>query len=224
EGVHEPIILEEQFDRVQALLARHPPGKNAGKAKESLFGSFITCGKCGELYTAYSYRVKNQTKGDYYVRSYICRARRFPSEYDEKCFNETMKNDIIESLFLSELQGMITMRRSSTAKPKQKKNYDLMIRRVEERINRLIDLYSDGDIEKEVLRSKIGTLNEEKKALLKKQSSDIQGEKIHIDLKQLDDYIIDFSNFEFTEKRAIVEKVLDGIIVNGNSITFEWAF
>lgn len=224
EGKHKPIIMVEQFDRVQVLLSRHPPGKNAGKAKESLFGSLITCGKCGELYTAYSYKVKNKSKGDYYVRAYVCRARRFPSEYDEKCFNENIKNDVIVSLFKNELQGMITKRRGSVAKPKQKKNYDLAIKRVESKINRLIDIYSDGDIEKDTLREKIETLNEEKENLLIKQSSEMQNKTLHIDLKQLDNYVLDFDNLEFSHKRVIVEKVLDGIVISGKSITLEWIF
>ena len=154
----------------------------------------------------------------------MCRARRFPSEYDEKCFNENIKNDIIAALFKDELQGMITKRRGSVAKPKQKKNYDLAIKRADSKINRLIDIYSDGDIEKETLREKIETLNKEKEGLLIKQSSDIQREKTHIDLKQLDNYVLDFDTLEFSDKRVIVEKVLDGIVISGKSITFEWIF
>ncbi len=221
-GKHEPIISKQQFERVQVLLSRHPKGHNAGKAKESLFSTLITCGKCNELYLTYSYKVKNKKKGDYYVRSYLCRARRFPSEYDEKCFNEIVKNEVIESLFISELHSMIKKRKSAVVEPKQKRNYDLAIRRVDDKIDRLIDLYSDGDIEKEVLSAKIEKLNDEKEELLNKQSVETQNSLLRIDLDELDNYVIDFEKLDFSEKRAIVEKVLDRIVIDGKSIFFEW--
>ncbi|MHA6258318.1 recombinase family protein [Sporosarcina sp. CAU 1771] len=224
EGAHDRIISDEQFNRVQILLSRHPAGRNAGKARESLFGSLTHCGKCNEIYMTYSYKVKNQTIGDYYVRSYLCRARRFPSEYDEKCFNKIVKNDIVEALFKSELQSMIKERRRSVVTPKHKKNYELAIRKVDEKIGRLIDLYSEGDIEKDVLSSKIEKLNVEKKDLITKQSTEEQSASLNIDLDELDSYVIDFDKLEFSEKRAIVEKVIDRIIIEDNSIIFEWNF
>lgn len=222
EGVHEPLITEEQFNRVQAIFASKPPGKNAGKARESLFSTLITCGVCGEAYMTYSYKVKNKKKGDYYVRSYLCRARRFPSEYNEKCFNRIVKNDIIESLFINDLQNMINERKTSIATHKQKKNYDLAIKRVNEKIERLIDLYTEGDIDKVILSNKVDELNEEKEDLLNKQIAEDQSDLARIDLEEIDSYITHFGKLEFVEKRAIVEKVLKGLIIDENSITFDW--
>lgn len=224
EGIHEPIISEEQFDRVQVLLSRHPLGKNAGKLKESLFSGLTHCGKCDEIYTSYTYKVKTKSKGDYSVRAYVCRARRFPSEYDEKCFNKYIKNDVLEPIFKSELQNRIKERRASVITPKRKKNYDLAIRRVEEKIGRLIDLYSDGDIEKDVLHNKIEKLKIEKEELLNKQVAEDHTDLLRIDLDNLDKYVIDFDNLDFRGKRAIVEKVLERIIIDDDSIIFDWCF
>ncbi|MEK5334398.1 recombinase family protein [Lysinibacillus sp. FSL W8-0992] len=221
-GVHEPLITEDQFNRVQALLARHPPGKNAGKARESLFSGLITCGCCGELFYTYSYKVKNKVKGDYYVRSYLCRARRFPSEYDEKCFSQIIKNDTLEKLFVNELKIIAANKKTTSVKKERRKNYDLSIKRIGEKINRLIDLYTDGDLDKDMLNLKIGQLNKEKEELLAKQALEAQNDSVRIDFEQLDKMLVDFDKLEFRAKRAIVEKVLSNVIIEEESVIFEW--
>lgn len=221
-GIHTPLISEEQFNRVQTLLSRHPAGKNAGKAKESLFSGLITCGCCGELYKTYSYKVKNRQKGDYYVRSYLCRARRFPSEYEEKCTNKIYKNDVIEHLFLSQLWTLLKDKKAVEIAQARKKNYDLAIKRVNEKINRLIDLYTDGDINKEVLQSKIDQLNKQKEELLAKQSEEAQKALIKDDFEDLDKKLPEFQKLSFEDKRAIVEKTINNITIDHDEVIFEW--
>lgn len=225
-GVHESIISKEQFDRVQILLSRHPQGNNFGKSKESLFGGLITCGKCGEPYTTYSYKVKTKSKGNYYVRSYICRARRFPGEYEDKCFNETYKNVVLEGLFKKELNKIITDQLLSVdiKRPDKQKNYELAIKRIDEKISRLVDLYEDGEMNKETLNSRIAKRNEEKEQLLDKQSLDLQNELVRIDLNEIDDLVMDFDKLDFSDKRALIEKVLNGIIINDDEVIFDWHF
>lgn len=222
DGKHPAIISKEQFNRVQIILSRHPKGNNAGKAKESLFSGMITCGKCGESYKTYSYKVVNRKKGDYYVRSYLCRARRFPSEYDEKCFNKIVKNDVIESLFKQELKIMIHAELSESKKTSNTTNYELALKRIENKISRLIDLYEDGEIDKDILNSRMEQRNKEKEELLLKQSSEVQNNLEREDLDEIDKVIVDFDKLDYIEKRALVEKVLKGIVIDGDDIIFEW--
>ena len=88
DGRHAPIISAEQFSRVQMLLSRHK-GRNSNKAHESLLSGLLTCARCGEIYL--TYQCNNTLKDGTIVtyRYYICRSRRFPSEYEEKCTNKT---------------------------------------------------------------------------------------------------------------------------------------
>lgn len=223
-GVHEPLVSKKQFDRVQALLSRHPKGKNAGKAKESLFSNLIVCGCCGEKYTTYSYKVITKTKGNYYVRSYLCRARRFPSEYDKKCMNQTVKNDLIESLFIKNLDNLITNRKTKSVGQKRKTNYDLALRRVEEKISRLIDLYEDGEIDKKTLNNRIEIRNKEKEDIINKRNLEVANNALAIEINDLNKYLINFEEMDFISKRAIVEKVIERIIIEPDNIIFEWNF
>lgn len=223
-GIHEPLISVEQFNRVQTLLSRHPVGKNAGKAKESLFSGLITCGCCGELYKTYSYKVKNAKKGDYYVRSYLCRARRYPSEYEEKCTNKIYKNDVIEDLFINQLWALINNKKKSDITQTRRKNYDLAIKRVNEKISRLVDLYTDGEISKDILQAKMEQLNNQKEQLLNKQLEETERALVNDDFEDLDNKLPEFQNFDFETKRAIVEKTINNITIDHDKIIFEWNF
>lgn len=223
-GVHEPLISEEQFNRVQTLLNRHPAGKNAGKAKESLFSGLITCGCCGELYKTYSYKVKNNKKGDYYVRSYLCRARRYPSEYEEKCTNKIYKNDVLEHLFIDRLWTLIKSKQEGEITQARKKNYDLAIKRVNEKVSRLVDLYTEGDINKEVLQTKINQLNKQKEELLVKQSEEAQRSLANEDFDDLDKKLPEFEKLSFEVKRAMIEKSINSITIDHDKVYFEWNF
>lgn len=224
EGIHEPIIAIDQFNRVQALLDRHPQGKNAGKAKESLFSGLITCGNCGEIYKTYSYKVKNQKKGDYYVRSYLCRARRFPSEYEEKCTNDIWKNEDIEKLFIKMLRLTLNNKELLSDTKQPKRNFSLALKRIDEKIARLIDLYTDGEIDKSILDTKLNKMNKEKESILNEQLKQSQTIEELVSLEELNDQIIDFEKLDFISKRAIVEKTLNQISINGKKVEFIWNF
>lgn len=222
EGIHESIISVEQFNRVQALLARHPKGANAGKAKESLFSGFIYCGCCGENYKTYSYKVENKVKGSYYVRSYLCRARRFPSEYEKKCMNQIVKNDVLEDLFIKNLDILLSNRQTETVSGKRKTNFDLAIKKIDEKIARLIDLYEDGELDKETLNTRVEKRKKEKEDIIFKKNLEAQNEAISIEITDVNKYLTKFETMDFIEKRALVEKVLDRIVIEPNDINFEW--
>lgn len=221
-GVHDPIITIEQFDRVQALFARHPKG--ARKAKESLFSGLITCGCCGENFKTYSYRVKNKIKGNYYVRTYLCKARRFPSEYDEKCMNKIIKNNTLEALFVKRLNGLLEKRQTTTVSVKRRTNFDVVLKKIDEKINRLIDLYEDGELDKETLNTRLEQRKKEKDELITKKALEDQEQALNIEISDIQKCLITFNEMDFIEKRALVEKVLKTIVVKQSEILFEWNF
>lgn len=224
EGVHEPIISKEQFDRVQILLSRHPKGKNAGKAKESLFSGMITCGYCGENYLTYSYKVENKKKGDYFVRSYLCSARRFPSHYEQKCMNNIWKNEKLESLFVKKLEQLIATKNIKEPKRTKQKNFSLAFKRLDEKIERLIDLYTDGEIDKHILDNKLEKLQKEKESLIVEERKVNQKAEDVMTFEDLKKSVFNFHTLDFTSKRAFVEKTLDTIIINGDNVDFIWNF
>jgi len=217
EGRHEPIITKEQFDRVQALLSRHK-GRNAGKAKQSLLSGLLVCGKCGEMYVSY---ISNDKGKKYYY--YTCRARRFPSEYDEKCVNKIWNRQKLEELIIGELNNLVVDKRLET-KETPKVDYTKQIKKVDEKIERLLTLYIDGNIDKTLLDKQIEKLNSEKEALIQQKILQDKQAKSTITSEQLKQYIIDLNTTDFSTRQAIIQKLIRRIYIQGDDIEIEWNF
>ncbi|WP_026908917.1 recombinase family protein [Paucisalibacillus globulus] len=215
-GVHEPIITEEQFNRVQTLLERHK-GHNAHKAKESLLSGLITCSCCGEPYMTYTTNSKKHGK----YRYYICRARRFPSEYPEKCMNKTWNGKKLEKIIIEELQ-FLTVGKVNEEDAKPKINYKAQLNKINEKIERILGLYASGKFEIETLDKQVDILNAEKESLIQRQKEEtaekgISAEEIH-------DLVINLKDADFNTKQAAVQKLINQIMINGEDIEIVWAF
>ncbi|MED1603014.1 recombinase family protein [Alkalihalophilus marmarensis] len=218
-GQHPAIVSEEQFDRVQNLLERHA-GRNKYRAKESLFSNLITCGCCGEPYMSYQSNCFTKSKGRVTYRYYMCKARRFPAEYPKKCMNKTWNSKTIEELVVNELKRI-----SLDKKEKEKKvktiNYPSLIKKVDEKVARIISLYAEGNIDKPLLDNQIKKLDDEKRKLIQAQKRQLDSDTLSP--KQLDQYVLNLSEVEFSEKQAIINKLIDQIIIENESVKIEWA-
>lgn len=217
-GQHEAIISEEQFERVQILLSRHK-GHNAHKAKESLFSGLIQCGWCGESYVSY-----HTSKNKYGVyRYYICRAKRFPSEYPKKCKNRTWRIEKLEEIIRHEL-AKLTIEKELEKKETKTIDYDRLIKNVDLKIERLLSLYADGEIDRKILNRQVEKLNEEKSKLIQEKKISEEQKSNEITKDDLSKYHIDLSNADFKTKQAIVQKLIKKIIIDDKSVTIEWHF
>lgn len=222
-GKHKPIIDEEQFNRVQALLNRHK-GNNAHKAKASLLSGMITCGKCGENFVTYSTGSKGKKNYGRSYRYYICRARRFPSEYDEKCMNKIWNYNKIEKLIINEIENLQMDKKLKTKKA-NKINYDKLIKKVDERMERVLALYTENvNVPVSLLNKQISALEQEKLELQQKREKDLISEDMQITEEELNQYVIDLNAADFSTRQAIVQKLIKQIIINGEDIEIHWNF
>lgn len=220
-GRHEPIISEEQFNRVQTLLERHK-GHNAHKAKESLLSGLITCSCCGENYVTYTANSKKKNGKTYRYRYYVCRARRFPSEYPQKCMNQNWNAKKLENIIIDELK-YLTADKKVEQKQRKKIDYQTQIKKIDEKLERIIGLYGDGKFQKEMLDKQVDILNVEKEELLKKQNEDSKNQN-SITQEEIEELVIDISNADFSTKQATVQKLIKRINVDGEDINVEWNF
>lgn len=220
DGIQEPIISLEQFERVQKSVNRIR-GANFGKVKESLFSGFIHC-SCGEIYTTYKYRIKS-TNCDYYVQAYLCRNKRFRHEYDYRCENRNIKNSYLEEVFLHEFERIFIKNNLKTKEDDTaKKNYSLAIKRIDEKISRLIDLYEDGEIDKESLNKRLEQRNREKEMLLLESEEERHRKENKQDFEAIKDAVLNFNNLEFERKRHIIEQLVERIEIHKDEIIFHW--
>lgn len=219
-GRHEAIISQEQFDRVQILLKRHK-GHNSHKAKKSLLSGLIKCRNCGESFVSYSTGIsKNNPKKYYY---YVCRARRFPSEYNKKCMNKNWSRSKLEKLVLTELKNIhITKTKSQKKTPTI--DYEKRIKNIDNKMSRLVALYaSDSNIPKHIIEAQIEELNVEKERLIQKQQSDKEN-PLTISDEVLNKIKVDFEGIEFKDKQAIIQKLIKEIYIDGDNVIIDWRF
>lgn len=219
-GRHEPIITEEQFNRVQALLARHK-GKNANKAKESLLSGLLICGHCGENYV--TSQNNDKVKKEKVYRYYQCRARRFPSEYDEKCLNKIWNYKKLEYLIIEEINNF-TVDKKTDNKKSTKIDYDKLIKKVDEKMERTLGLYVDGKVPVALLNKQIHVLEQEKIDLQNKMETQEMQLQTVITEKELKQYSIDLISADFPTKQAIIHKLIKQIIIDDENVDIVWNF
>ncbi|WP_433959348.1 recombinase family protein [Cytobacillus horneckiae] len=220
-GKHKAIISENQFERVQELIQRHK-GNNAHKAKTALLSGIITCQKCGESYVSYSTGNKNKRnpKSYYY---YTCRARRFPSEYDEKCQNKIWNKQKLESLVINALKN-ITFKKAKSQKKERTINFEKLIKDVDKKMERILELYAlNTNISADLLDQQISKLNKEKESLIIKQQKN-QIENRNISPVLLSKVTADFDKMEFQDKQAVVNKFIEEIYIDGDNVIIDWRF
>lgn len=219
-GRHEAIITEEQFERVQVLLSRHK-GFNANKAKEAIFSGLITCGHCGEIY--HSYKARDKVIKDKYYRYYICRARRFPSEYDEKCMNKTWNGKKLEALIAGEINNLVIEKKVEKEERKQV-DYSKALRKLDEKMERTLSLYVEGNVPVSLLNKQISALEAEKSQIqLKIEEQENQQDTVITD-EELKQYSIDIMAADFPTRQAVVQKLIKQIIVHGEDLEIIWNF
>lgn len=215
-GKHEAIITEDQFNRVQELLQRHK-GHNAHKAKESLLSGLLTCACCGERYLTYNSGSKEKN----YYRYYICRARRFPSEYDKKCENKTWNYSKLEALIIENINNLIETK-SITKESVELIDYDKLLKDVDERENRILDLFEIGQLNKQKLTDRIQALEEEKFELQKKKEKQEISQNYILSEEEIKQYTIDLVTADFPTRQAIVNKLIKQIYINGDTVEITW--
>ncbi|MCV9884736.1 recombinase family protein [Metabacillus halosaccharovorans] len=220
-GQHDPIVTQEQFDRVQSLLERHK-GNNTHKAKNSLLTGLLRCQQCGESFVSYSTGISKKNKKHYYY--YICRAKRFPSEYDEKCMNKNWSRTKLEEMIINELK-QFSISKTKNQKKKRSINYEKLIKEIDKKMSRLIALYaSDTKISLDLIEKQVDELNIEKERLIKKQEQLLLEDSKFITDDMLKDIQYDFKELDFKSKQVIVQTFINEIHIDGNNVIIDWRF
>lgn len=95
-GIHETIITEEEYDKIQFLLGHK--GRPRPKKYIFSFTGMMRCGECGAMITAET-KIKKQKNGN--VHSYIyyhCTKRKYPNCSQGCIEEETLKKQIVKEI------------------------------------------------------------------------------------------------------------------------------
>ena len=174
EGKHTGIISKRLFDKVQAVLAQR--GKPTRKANDPqpLCGS-VYC-SCGMMFTA-EVRVKRQKNGNLHTYTYyrctrkskmvVCREPHIRAEELDKQVSVLLQSYAMPTAWADKLRDLI---RNDEAKEQTQyatvtKALQASIAQLSEKLQRLLDSYLDGDVDRELYQDKRAEILGEKKLL-----------------------------------------------------------
>jgi len=162
EGTHEPIITKKLFDECQSVMLNR--GKPKKAKRHFVFRGLMRCGECGRMITA-------ETQKDY--NYYRC-TKRFTSCTQKYVREEELATQIQSILqnvslcddwtikILKELEND-KAHNVQSSRPQQQ-NLETQIFAIDGKINKLIDIYLEGNISlEEYQRKKEVFINEKKK-------------------------------------------------------------
>lgn len=223
QGIHDPIIDKETFDKVQTMLKHRaenfdPALKHPFKANHLLTG-FIYCGECGGRvscvsghgYTYYGCRKTND--GD--PRHKVLPKCKTPY-YSTKKLDKLITDEVLKLAYDdAAIQALI--------KPRNQTDHRKAIKSLEKQKSRLIDLYGVGGINLEELTIKINDLSKRIETL--KNDHPEMPELSFEDAKEIFNNAKEIFNSDDTErKRAILHSLIKKIVLDGNNIEIHWRF
>ena len=164
EGIHEPIITKKLFDKCQEVMSRR------GKPKKSvryfvLRDLMMRCGECGRMITAETQKgivYYRCTKRETNCKQKYVREERLAAQIYKVIQKVSLCDDwtkrILEQLEKDKNSGV------QSSRPQQQ-NLQAKISEIENKINKLIDIYIEGAISKEEYQRKKEFFINEKRQL-----------------------------------------------------------
>ena len=215
-GSHEPIISEDLFNAAQKIN-EHFKGYNYGKIKNNVFRQKVICGCCGEIYRSYSKQDKKTGITYYYM---VCRRRKMPAHYDSKCFNRNIKRADLEKEIFNRIKNLETSGEIEFTKKSQPIDYTKKIEVINDKINKLLDLYMDDRLPQATLDAKLEDLNNQKEKLLTK-SKETEYETTIME-EFIKNGIPDLFESDIDTQTAIVDLFVDKIIIKDDGLQVIW--
>lgn len=227
DGIHDPIISKEDFERVRSLMAArkvelsHTTYAKTPFRAEYLLTSLIYCAKCGARYAA--------CHGYYKCYSRSKTTTRFIK--DPNCKNNNWKIPELDELIKKEIESaafneeeidriFADKKQATTDIGKIKSD----IKNINLQISRMLDLYQVGDVSINETTRRIKQLEAEKQnlqRLLKEENSgfNINKEKF---IELINQCVKVLQNGDLDEKRLFVSSVIDTILIDGNNVKIRW--
>lgn len=191
QGVHEPLITKEEFDRAQEIISSKKSAPRPKKHKYA-FKGFIRCGECGASVTA-EHKDKVRLDGSVNHRVYYrcthrlsncdCKQTAVREENLEQQFSEILSSVTIPEDFiqwavkwLHEENEDYAAKRDAVFKQQQKN-----IEKINKEIDRLLDLRLQEEIDKDTFIAKKDSLMADKRAIEKDLSINTDSQESQID-------------------------------------------
>lgn len=231
-GLHEAIMDQETYDAIQVIINDRKDKYGTGyRPHKSLLAGFLFCKHCGGRYA-------RQTNGKGKKRYYSCYSRNKSQPKmikDPNCRNKNYGAEELDEAILAEIKKLsidpeyiIHVRAN---KPKNDvndkiKSITLEIERINAQISKMMDLYSMGSIDMDMISTKVAELNKTKTALQKEiDSLDVPDEDdMSVEDIQSLASLMDDESLDLASKRNIIQSLLYYIEIDNDNIIIHWKF
>lgn len=240
-GSHEPILTEDQHNRIQQILTDREKewnGKyNKKRVATCVLNGFIYCKHCGARYAKNTGKKWKDLEPPMYYSCYS-RSKRVPKMVkDPNCKNKTWKMPELDNIILGEIKKLALdpnyvreIRHDKSSNPNNVNKIDIIrdqIAHIDGQISRFMDLYGLGTFTIEQVADKIDPLNEQKKALEKELTTlnvddgSMSEEEVQEIATTLEDVL---ARGDLDETRLVVESLIHYIELDNDTVYIHWKF
>ena len=240
-GTHDPIITQELYDEVQTILdtrSEHYYNNRGHGNVNSYLGGYLYCSHCGGKYSKISTKRKKAAGDGFYEYEFFCcnsRTKRNKAAVkDPNCKNKNWKlSDLTDQVF-NEIKQLALdpeyMHELKEDKSEDNRSEIIQdeIKKIDDKMSKLMDLYLMDTMTKEVLQDKVHSLNEQK-TKLETELDNIKAEKADkLTKDQIKRIVEDFPEIltrgDFNEIRTIIGELIEKIEIDNEDITIHWNF
>ena len=234
EGSHEAFISEELFDKVQRLRARkseeHKEHNRRSGMASSYLGGFLICKQCGRKYVKCmsTHTLKDGTKSVYHT--YRCQTRAKKNKYydDGVCSNRNWKMQELDGMVFDQIKKLRL--EGVQAEPKMNdetvQSIQLKISDISEQIDRLLSLYSVGDIPLDAVQKKMQALTDQRSKL--EDEVDRLQYDTKLSLSEVTPIVESFDEVldcgDLDDIRTVIGSLIDRIELDGDDVSIYWRF
>lgn len=236
DGLHTGIISEAVFDRAQKIkkerdikFEKYKPGKRY----RAPLGGLIWCANCT---AKYHWRTNGQNKDGSYRSYYICYSRAKGDKKmikDPNCKNKTYRDRVLEDIIFTEIRKLKTdpeyydQLKNSVDHSAKKRMLEKRIDQIGNQVSKLMDLYTLGTIDINVIKAKMNPLNDEKKSLetelenLQEEISEISKADVAEMVELFEEAIDSGDSYRIHD---IIAELINHIEIDGEDIRIHWNF
>ncbi|MGK9347541.1 recombinase family protein, partial [Melissococcus plutonius] len=231
QGIHDRIISQALWDKVQARLKRNSKIVKSGNYTSLLTG-IIYCAHCGaKMMAMKGPKLKSGEQHGYYQ----CYSKRGTPHYmvvDPNCkASKTYRSERIDDYIINELKQLTVDKFAKIVDNIQidTSTMETEINELDDKINKLIDLYQIDEIPTEVLKVRIAEFSKKKSSLVKavneiKDNNLRKKERFALEQQQriMDLQTFDWNNSTIRDKRKVIYPLINKIEISKTDVFIHW--
>lgn len=224
DGIHEPIIDVDTYEKAQAIWKERNLSKKKYFQSKYLLTGMVFCSYCGAKMASTG---AGKLKCGERIVDYICYSKKGTPDYMVKDVNCPSKRhrinrldpkiiDIIKNVSFEDMeQGKDSTDNHATITAE--------LKRLDSKIEKLLDLYQYGLLDVDILNERITNLNIDKERLqftLDNQKKRLDSKTVLANIKTVKDF--DWNNSDYSSRREMVRLLITRVELGNEDIKIEW--